>query len=307
MSNPKIVITGYGVISAYGSGCDLFLSGINAGKSLHQELTLFEIREGYEFAAEIHELNYQDYIFSTQPYVDRTTAAALIASREALESAGLTPRLEDNSAFRTGIAYASCWGAVESMEKFSAPVNSGKPKSAQGLVFVHSFINSAASVIAMEYNLQGFSTVSTGRDDCARHAMESAVSAISSGKADVMLVGAAETISELNLNHLINKGYFTEDDMQSGTHFPGEGAAFLVLEKEEHAEARGCETSAIVEGIQKNGTSEDNSVMQQRMSLHGDCFSVNPFLSVIAAVNKDFAGSVPLDDAGNCMVIDKKS
>lgn len=285
-----IVVSGVGIVSPYGIGKDVFLQSIKQGKCARRELTLFEVREGFEFAGEIENLNYQDYIFTTQAYVDRTTAASLIAARTALDDAVVNLCVADKLSPKCGVCYASCCGGIESIERFSAPILAGKPRSAQGLVFVQSFLNSAASVIAIEFNLSGFSTVSGGGRLCAINAFENASDAILSGRADMMLVGAADTLSELYFNHLINNGTLTEERLNNSEYFLGEGACFFVLEKKEIAIARGVTAKADYNVLLSSLDTEkesDGNYTSKYLSLHGDCMSVNPLFAAYLSASSE--------------------
>ncbi len=286
----EIVITGYGAISAYGcnggDGAEQLIQNVKKKVSAYGELTLFEIKNNFQYVAEIDELDYQKHIFSTQPYLDRTTAAALIAARSALDNSLNESRIKDNKASRFGISYASYWGATNSIEKFSTPINAGKPRLSQGLVFVHSFINSAASMIAQEFNLQGFSTVSSGSHQCSAIAIKDAISAITSGRVDAMLVGASDTINELTYNHQINNNYFTKDEISNQTHFLGEGSAFIVLENKTKVDCRNGKYLALINSIEKKIISQNQvDETKKRISLYGDCFSANPFFEIICAIS----------------------
>jgi hypothetical protein len=238
------VITGMGMVTPWGTGREAFAGGVAAGRPALAELTLFEPPGRCELAAEVGEYDYAPFLFSTQPYLDRTTALAAGAAREALDAAGLDLPVPEDASAPVGLALGTAWGCMESMDRFAQPLRAGKPKLAQGLVFSHSFPNSPASVLSIEYGLRGYASVHAGSRLAGFWALASAAEAILSGRSEAVLVGAADSLSLPVLAHKDAAGLLTHgpspepfNPQSSGT-VPAEGACFLVLESAAHAHSR---------------------------------------------------------------------
>ncbi len=323
-----VVITGIGAISAYGPGLQALLQGVRERRSAIGDLTLFEPPAGYERAAEAPDFDPAGALFSTQPYLDRTTALAVVAAREALDAAGLVLPVAEDADAPVGLCFGSAWGCMESVLRFSEPLLAGKPKTAQGLVFTHSFPNSPASVIAIEFGLRGYATVAAGGRLAGLRALEEGAAAIAEGTAQCVLVGAAESLSEPVFAHRAAAGEFTSGAPRplqadaDGT-LPGEAAVFFVLEHRAHARRREArilshlcccdlhvpDTPPPVEhrtgmvyacapGIPAVDAREravlDRVGIQSAPSLvplHGDALSVNPLLALAVGIGRGEAAT----------------
>jgi 3-oxoacyl-(acyl-carrier-protein) synthase len=242
----SILVTGLGVVSPYGVGAAAFADGFGRSASAIGDLTLFDPPGRCERAAEVPAFEYGEHLLSTQPYLDRATALAAAAAREALDTAGFDLPVPEDRDQPVGMVYGSCWGCYNSIERFAGPILEGTPRKAQGLVFTHSFPNSPASLLAIEFGLRGFSTVTAGSRLAGMWALDQAVTALQSGRAGAILVGASEALSPMVLAHREQAGELGEDgaprpfaEDADGT-VAAEGAVFFVLETREHAESRGA-------------------------------------------------------------------
>ncbi|MFH0910660.1 MAG: beta-ketoacyl synthase N-terminal-like domain-containing protein, partial [Planctomycetota bacterium] len=242
-SSDPIAVTGLGAVSAYGVGWNAFRLGVEENRTAVAELTLFEPPGACERAAEAGELDPARFLFSTQTYLDRTTVLAAGAARLALDAANvsLPVALEGDP---LGLAFGTTWGCMGSIERFDRPIGEGNPRRAQGLVFSHSFPNSPASLLAIEFGLRGYHTVHAGSRLAGVWALESAFSALRDGTSAWMLAGAAESLSAPVFAHYESRGELTGAALPrpyapdaDGT-LLGEGAVFLVLENARHARAR---------------------------------------------------------------------
>ncbi len=181
--------------------------------------------------------NLKDYIPTVTSYVDRCSALALAASKLALESAGRLER--DSRGGDWGLAYATAWGCLDSMELFFAKV-AKKPKFAPPLVFSHSYANSPASLVCIEFGLSGtgatFSEGATGAITglgWARDRLERT----SGSEVKGVLIAASDSLSKALRRH----------HAASGTAL-GEAGAAVTLELEDAAKQRGADVLARVLG-----------------------------------------------------------
>ncbi|MHC4502111.1 MAG: beta-ketoacyl synthase N-terminal-like domain-containing protein [Planctomycetota bacterium] len=247
----EVLVTGVGVVSAAGESPDALAAAVREGRPLASEITAFEVAEGEPArACEIHEFDLARHVPSVKSYIDRTSALALAATKAALEDAGV---FEDGArgGREVGLVYGTQWGCLDSMEVFYAKLKGSNPRFAPPLPFSHSYANSPASVLAIEFALRGHHAVySTGRTSGARAVLAGA-DAVESGRAGAVACVASDSFSHAAFRHYHAKGLLRPDD---GTEddprrfFLGEGASCLVLEDAGAARSRGARVRARVLG-----------------------------------------------------------
>jgi hypothetical protein len=181
--------------------------------------------------------NLKEHIPTVTSYMDRCSALGLAAAKLALEDCGrLVP---DSRGGHWGLAYATGWGALDSMELFFAKV-AKNPKFAPPLVFSHAYANSPTSIICIEFGLTGvgatFSEGVTGALTAlgwARDRLERTDGDENAG----FLVCASDALGGALRRHLALEG-------RAG----GEAGAAVTLEAEEAARGRGAAVLATVLG-----------------------------------------------------------
>lgn len=197
---------------------------------------------------------------------DRFVALALSAASEALAQAGWRPDTPEERD-RTGVVIASGvggWGAIE--KAIQTTYNVGPDRLSP--FTVPSFLaNSAAAQVSIRHGFTG--PMSTPVTACAAglQALGDAARLIAAGEADVVVAGGTEA----SLGLVTQAGFSAARSLSSGFNdyperssrpfdtardgfVPAEGAACLVLETLEHAQARGATILAEWLGY---GTSSD--------------------------------------------------
>ena len=238
----RAVITGAGAIVFAGTGREALGRAAGGPPPAPAEITGFECPQGAPTAAcELTEFAVEDYLDSVQSYLDRASALAIAGTRLALEDAGLLAQ-ETRSA-PVGLAYATAWGCLDSMQVFYAEA-AERPRRAPPLPFSHSYANSPSSMVAIEFALRGFALTLSSGTACGLAAVSAAARAVAEGSAQAVVAGASEALSEPLYRHMLKAGVLSqkgliEPDEGDGT-VPGEGAAFVVLENEAAARARGA-------------------------------------------------------------------
>lgn len=259
----RVAITGAGTINPLGPDVRATLRAMAEGRCAIGPLDLrdadrLSIRigaqvRGYDEAARWSRTEIALY--------DRATQFALIAAREAMEGAGLagTGALGP----RAGIIMGTAAGGLSTWEEnYRAVFQEGRNR-------VHPFTvprlmtNAATSHISMAHGLQGPAlTVSTA---CAssNHAIGLAFQMIRAGMADVMLAGGAEAMLTFGgvkawegLRVMAPDACRPFSATRTGM-VQGEGAAVLVLEAWEQAEARGAAILAEVAGFAMTADAAD--------------------------------------------------
>jgi len=164
-----------------------------------------------EFA--IRDFDLKNYPVAPKTYLDRASALALAACGLAIEKAGLRGPLGDSC----GLCVGTQFGSVQTMGAFESKLFEAGAKSVSPLLFSHSGFNAPAAILSIEWGIRGVHAPFCG-NRAGLDALEAARDALLLGQADLMICGAVEAISPA-------RGW-------SGEEHSGEGAVFLVLERE---------------------------------------------------------------------------
>lgn len=223
-----------------GVGVESLWQGLLSGHTRVRPLDLFDV-SGYRspMAARVDPIPRPPSITpAAWRKYSRCDRMALLAVGEALRAAG-DPDLS-GAALSCGLCTAGMFEAEQRMidDPDRGPAGIG-PRALLGTV-----ICSTADVIGAETACDGpVHTVSTACSS-ASHAIGIALDLIRDGEADVALAGGADALCRLTLAGFNSLGVVTPgqprpfDARRDGMAL-GEGAAFLVLESEEHARGRG--------------------------------------------------------------------
>jgi nodulation protein E len=251
----RVAITGIGAISALGRNATEFAESLREGRPgiSHIEscdMADFRFRNG----AEVKNYSHQPYFEDRRAdFMDRFAQFAVIAAREAVESAGVvwTPELRETAAIITG----SCVGGQSTEDLGFVEVYKLRRNRVHPLTIPKTMANAGASHISMEFGITGPSyTISTACSS-AGHAIGQAYWMVRSGATDLALTGG----SEAPFSFGILKAWEAMRVVSPETCRPfskdrrgmilGEGAAMLVLEPLEAALARGARIHAEIVGF----------------------------------------------------------
>jgi 3-oxoacyl-[acyl-carrier-protein] synthase II len=253
-----VVVTGMGALTALGPDVATTWDGLVAGRSGIRTIQTFDpSRIASKVAAEVVDFDPGGVIDRKDARrMDRYIQFGLVASREALDRAGLPGRLEGALAERTGVILGSGLGGATTLFDNVMVMAARGPDRISPFFIPMGIANVGAGQIAITFGPMGpnFATVSA----CATgaHAIGEAWETIRRDDADIMLAGGAEAaIHEAVLGGFASmKALSTRNDDPPRASRPfdrdrdgfvmGEGAAVLVLEALEHAERRGAEPLA---------------------------------------------------------------
>jgi 3-oxoacyl-(acyl-carrier-protein) synthase len=243
-----IVITGVGIVSALGWNLEDTWSAIEEGRSGLGPLTLFQSERCGRFP--VAEVKNDMKLKGGLTTGSRSDHLAVWAARTAFEGAGFgeVPREERRN---IGVIIGATTGGMLDTESFLLQmINEGKVDAR--LLARHECAH-ATNAVAKRLGLGGFrSTVSTACSSGAM-AISMACDVLSMGDASTMLAGGVDTLTRLTLNGFASlliiaaDGCRPFDANRSGMSL-GEGAAVLVLEKEESAKKRGTPVLARLAG-----------------------------------------------------------
>ncbi|MBM7644915.1 3-oxoacyl-[acyl-carrier-protein] synthase II [Scopulibacillus daqui] len=267
----RIVVTGLGAVTPFGSGVPQFWDGIVSGHSAIREMENDHWQQWVPAAAQISDFNPSDYLTRKQiQNTDRFTQFGLVAAMEAFRDAGWKDGHslhKDYSEDRIGISIGCAFGGVQTLEEGSARISSGRSTRVGARLVPKMIPNAAGAAIAKYFQCHG--PVMTYATACASsaNAIGEASYWLRLDEADMVLAGGAECLfSPVILAGLRDSGAIAtigpEDmsqwsrpfDKQRAGMVMGEGAAMIVLEKLEHAKARGARIYAELIGY---GSSND--------------------------------------------------
>lgn len=267
MTPRRVVITGVGPVSAAGTGREAFFQGLKAGRPGSREITGFDT-EAYpsHTAAELTSFDADDHLESRKAYLDRASELALSATALALRDAALDLDTEDRRG--VDLLFGSAFGSLDTMALFFEGFLEKGPRFVKPFLFPHTYSNTAISLAAIEYGLNGHHlNFSAGFVSSAMALMEG-FDRIRRGASRIALAGGYEALNDVMFSSLCatrgpapTRPDGTERcapfDRQRNGYVVGEGAGILVLEERDHAVERDAPIYAELEGI---GTGADSGI-----------------------------------------------
>lgn len=253
MERKRVVITGLGAITPLGNGVAEYWKQLTAGVSGIGQITRFDT-EGFEckIGGEVKDFDPTVRIDRKEAKrMDRYTQFFLWAALEALEQAGLT----DGGLARrdrAGVIIGSGIGGMETMDaQYRVLFNRG-PHRISPFFIPMMIANMGAAHASMYLGLTGPSQTVVTACASSNDAIGTAMRVIQRGEADVVVTGGAEAafvpIAVAGFSAM--KALSTWNDRPTEASRPfdaqrngfvmGEGAGCLILESQEHAEARGA-------------------------------------------------------------------
>jgi 3-oxoacyl-[acyl-carrier-protein] synthase II len=250
----RVVVTGMGALSALGNDVPSTWAGMVAGRSGIGPITAFDpSRLQARIAGQVKDFDSSHILDKKeQRRTDRYIQFALVASREAMDHAGLPARLEGEEAERTGVIVGTGLGGVGTLvEGISINATRGPDRISPFLIPM-GIPNVGAGQIAISFGMTGpnFTTVSA----CATggHAIGEAWETIRRGDAEMMIAGGAEAgvfeplVGGFDSMRALSRR--NDDPERASRPFDqgrdgfvvGEGAGALLLEELDHARARGA-------------------------------------------------------------------
>jgi nodulation protein E len=251
----RVAVTGIGVIAAPGSTRAAFWDSLREGRSAIRPMTL--VPEGslrFPNAAEVPGFSASDYMDEKEAdLLDRFAQFALIAAREAVAESGLTITQELGAC--TAIVTGTSTGGQTSEDREFHSLYARNATRIHPLTILRTMANAGTSRIAREYGITGPSyTVSTACAS-ATHAIGQAFWMVRNGMVDAAIAGGSE--APFSMGFL--KAWEAMRIVAPDTCRPfsrdrkglilGEGAAMLVLEPWERAEARGSKIWGEIAGF----------------------------------------------------------
>lgn len=258
----RVVITGMGAVSPLGNDVPSTWAGIVAGRSGIGPLTKFDA-SGFrtQIAAQLHDFDPSAYIDAkTLRRLDPVAQFSLVAAREAIADSGLefgaavdaTAFDQDDPRARTAVIIGSGMGGVETLVHEAFTLAERGPSRVSPFFLPMILPETAASTVAIEYGLTGPNFAITSACATGANAIGEAAKMLRHGQADIAVCGGAENgllpIAFAGFNVMRALSTRNDDPQTASRPFDrdrdgfvvGEGAAMVVLETLERAQARGA-------------------------------------------------------------------
>ena len=256
----RVFITGIGAISSLGLDASTTWDNLVAGQSGIAPITAFDA-EAFDthFAGEVKGFDAENYLDRKEARrMDRFAQFAAVAAKEACQQAHLDPR--EGDPFRVGVIIGSGIGGIITLSQQMEVLSQRGPKRVSPFLIPMMLADMASAQVSMVTGAMGanyclVSSCSSGAD-----ALGQAWEMIRRGQEDVMLAGGSEAplfpIAVAGFNSMRALSRFNEDPQKASRPFDAdrdgfvmaEGAAVLVLESQESAEARGATILAELRG-----------------------------------------------------------
>jgi 3-oxoacyl-[acyl-carrier-protein] synthase II len=261
----RICITGVGVVSSIGIGKEEFLSSLREGRSGIQEIRTFNTSFSRSRKAGIvSSFNPKEFIAPAKiRRLDRASQFAIAASKLALTDAGFSVTRENGS--RVGIVIGSGFCGLSISEEFHRSQVLKGYLDLNPMLFPNTVPNAAASNASIELGIQGVNCTLVQSFCTAEAALIFACDQLKNGRADFMLTGGVDELSDYLFRGFSDLRLLATDQGDGERSCPydqkrnglvlGEGAGLLALETEEHARWRGKAIYGYIQGYSLLGRS----------------------------------------------------
>nr|WP_318710517.1 beta-ketoacyl-ACP synthase [uncultured Treponema sp.] len=264
----RVVVTGAGMLSALGRTWDEAFVKLKKKKNLIKYMKEWEYLEkmGTKLACPYTE-ELPKFPRKKIRGMGRVGLLSLVATDDALRMAGLVYEegnsIEELKNGRTGIAYGSCMGSMESMADLIGIVERGDFSNVDSQTYIKCMPQTCAANLSIYYQIRGRVIVTDTACTSGSQAIGYAYEAIADGKQDIMVAGGADELSAADSAIFDVMGAASRRNTSPETTpaawdknrdglVLGEGAGTLILESLEHALNRGAKIYAEVVGFGTN-------------------------------------------------------
>lgn len=244
----RLVVTGVGVVSALGASAEASFERLLRGERGFGEASLFPLGEQRgRSVAEVRELDLAQLLPGERSgRWSRSDGLALLAARDALRAAGWQPGMP------LSLAVGGTTGGMYEAEGVLGGLQRGDlPEAARSRLLAYP-LSTTADHLADELGAERAITVCSACSSSAVAIVQGA-SWLASGAAELVLAGGTDGLCSLTFNGFNALGAMDAEpcrpfDVRRAGLTLGEGAGFLVIERESSARARGARILAMLSG-----------------------------------------------------------
>lgn len=253
MNLKRVVVTGLGALTPIGNNVNDYWKNLIAGVSGAAPITRFDVSKfRTRFACEVKNFDATQFIDRKEvKRMDRFTQYAMVSAEEAAKDANLTDEKLDKD--RIGVIWGSGVGGLDVFheEIIAFAKGDGTPRFNPFYV-PKMIIDIAAGLISMKYHFRGPNYATVAACATSNIALIDAFNLLRLNKASVIVTGGSEAalspggVGGFNAMRAMSE---RNDDPATASRpydkdrdgfVMGEGAASIVLEELEHAQARGA-------------------------------------------------------------------
>jgi 3-oxoacyl-[acyl-carrier-protein] synthase II len=259
---PRVAVTGLGVKAPGGSDVESFWKTVRAGQPTAATIERFDPDElPVRFAGEVRDFDPVVYFGPKEARrQDRATQLGFAAASDALADAGEL----GTDPSRCAVVAGTGVGGLESHEQQMRIFFEKGPARVSPFTVPLMMANATAGVVAMQLGWTGPNVCIATACAAGTHAIGEGVRLVRDGTADVVLAGGTEScLTGMTIAAFARMGALStrnDDPARASRPFDaerdgfviGEGAAFLVLESLEGAQARGATIYGEVVGYGRN-------------------------------------------------------
>jgi len=246
----RVVVTGLGCICPLGNDTETVWENLIAGKSGVSLISQYDTSEHKcKIAAEVKDFDPAALFGSREARrMDRVTQFSLTATLQAVQQSGL--QIDDTNRDRIGVVIGTGIGGLSTLYEQMQVFAERGPSRVSPFLVPMMLPDSSAGMVAIQLGVRGPNMAVVTACATGTNAVGEAAEIIRRGQADVILAGGSEAaiipIAMAGLS--VMTALSTRNDDPQGASRPfdlnrdgfvmGEGAAVLVLESIEHAQAR---------------------------------------------------------------------
>lgn len=251
--NNNIVITGQGIISAIGIGKDAVLTSLRKGRtgigamrhldSIHHELPVGEVKLSNDEMKTLLGIDLSKEI-------SRTALLGMIALQQAVDEANIATLKQTRPDNHIVLISGTTVGGMDLTEQYFGSF--AHDDSHIDCLLQHD-CGSNTELMANHFGLFDESTTVSTACSSAANAIILAANLIKAEQADIVVAGGTEALSRFHLNgfnslQILDKNICRPFDNERMGLNLGEGAAFIVLEREDKARRRGADIYGYLTG-----------------------------------------------------------
>ena len=288
MKLKRVVITGAGAVSPFGSDVEALMSGLEQGRSAVRLMEGWDqyigLRSHVAAAAEIKDE--RSIPRQKRRFMGRMSIFSAQAAQQALADAGIDPA--EAPQMKMGCAIGSTMGSAKSInDAFEIMLPNKDISQLNSSMFFQCMSHTASSNVAQHLELTGYIMATSAACASSLQAIGAGYDLVRLGRQDVMLCGGAEEVhptvtGSFDVLMATSAGF---NDAPSKTPRPfdrdrdglvcGEGSGVLVLEEYERAIKRKARIYAEITGYSTNGngshvsqSNRDSMVRCMKQALH---------------------------------------
>ena len=257
---PRVVVTGLGAVSPIGSDVRSMWAAATAGQNGIAPITHFDTTElDFKIAGEVKHFDPTAHFGAKEARrLDRVSQLALVAAREAMSDSQLV--ITDEDSWDVGLVIGCAIGGINTLTSDHEVMLKKGARRVSPFAMPMMLPDTAVGQLAMQFKIRGPNYCVVTACASSTHAIGESFEMIRAGRARAVLTGGCEAgINAFALAAFRNMGALSEHDATPETasrpfdltrngFVAGEGAAMLVLESLEHAQARGAKIYAEIIG-----------------------------------------------------------